>query len=186
MRERDSTCTSIIGSQQYDFPMSTKRMKTKQDNSSLAHSLSLARWLRQSDDRVARTTGKRTQQRVFHIPQHSKQDWFQFQFRFVQFLFDSRSVDVAAQSAESQTNFWATPSALLSCHLLSTFESETETATERKREGDKERQREGASAFHFNCRAFSFDFGRAFTLFHSSLPLACSRCSLTVLCRRQR
>lgn len=57
---------------------------------------------------------------------------------------------------------------------------------DRVRERDKEREREGASAFHFDCRGFSFDFGRAFTLFHSSLPLACSRCSLTVLCRRQR
>lgn len=145
MRERDSTCASIIGSWQYDFPMPTKRMKMKQHNTSLSHSvalsLSVARLLRQSDDRVARTTGKRTQQRVFHFPQHSMQDWFQFQFRFVQFLFDSRSVDVAAQSAESQTKIWATPSALLSCHLLSPFESETETDKERGRQRERGRAR---------------------------------------------
>lgn len=116
----------------------TNENETRQQ---LSHSLSLTR-----DDRVARTTGKRTQQRACFTKFHNIPGRTGFSSSFVSF--SSCSILEASTWPRSpqrvKRNFWATPSALLSCHLLSTFESETETARQRERETRKKSERERA------------------------------------------
>lgn len=113
----------------------TNENETRQQ---LSHSLSLTR-----DDRVARTTGKRTQQRACFTKFHNIPGRTGFSSSFVSF--SSCSILEASTWPRSpqrvKRNFWATPSALLSCHLLSTFESETETARQRERERQGKRAR---------------------------------------------